>query len=101
MINWTEEDVKFVYENMLKPVMEEAAKATAEGIARSTKITDKMFSAIADTIQELRYEMMRDRRFFLGFISEYTHLDKESLYDGYKKWCEEFDKLNNKGQTDA
>ena len=94
MINWTEEDVEYICTNILRPVLEETVKGIAAEQGKLDDITDMTISKICDAISDIRYEMMRDGRFFLGFIAEYTHMNKDALYDGYRQWCEEFDRLN-------
>lgn len=100
MINWTEEDINYIAENMIKPVIQQIAQEVASAEEAQNELTNRMFSAVGDAIADIRYEMMRDRRFFLGFVAEYAHLNKEALYEGHKKWCDEFDKLNKEKNDD-
>ena len=94
MINWTEEDVEYICTNILQPVLEVTIKGIAEEQGKLDDITDRMISSIGNAISEIKYEMVRDRRFILGFLSEYTHIKKDVIYDLYKSWCAEFDRLN-------
>lgn len=94
MLNWTEEDVKFICENILQPVLEETIKGIAGEQGKLDDITDRVLKAIGDSIQEIRYEQERDRRFYKALLAQALSIN-ESAYDNfYKSWCDEFDKLN-------
>ena len=56
--------------------------------------TRKIIDMMADTIQDLKYEQMRDRIFFMNTISHFNHVSKDVLSETYTRWCEEYDKLN-------
>lgn len=98
MINWTEEDLRFFYTNILQPALEVTIKGISEEEAKLDEITDRIFKSIGDVIKEIRYEQERDRRFYKVMFSEAlvrNQLFTPAGYDAfYKSWCEEFDKLN-------
>lgn len=98
MIDWTEEDIKFLCKNVMIPMGEEIAKIMEEHDKINTKSLEKVFDIIINQIKEIRYEQERDRRFYKTMFSEAlirNQLFTPAGYDAfYKSWCEEFDKLN-------
>jgi hypothetical protein len=107
MLNWTKEDVEFIINNILTPCITPCFEKIAEENMKLDEITteanQKIFMMLAERIRELDYEKMRDRAFFLSYLSK---LDR--LYDVnkiYKEFCEEYDKHNkhllNEGDANA
>ena len=94
MINWTEEDVKFICQNILQPVLEETIKGIDGEQGKFEDITDRVLKLIGDSIQEIRYEQERDRRFYKAFFTQVHNIESETYDNFYKSWCEEFDQLN-------
>lgn len=98
MVNWTEEDIKFICENIMAPLGHELAKIMEEHDKISSESLERVFDAIINQIKEIRYEQERDRRFYRVMFSEAlirNQLFTPAGYDEfYKSWCEEFDKLN-------
>lgn len=98
MINWTKEDVEFIYTNIVQPALEVTIKGIAQEQGSLDEITDRILNSIGDAILEIRYEQERDRRFYKTMFSEAlvrNQLFTPAGYDAfYKSWCEEFDKLN-------
>ena len=94
MTNLTEEDVKFICEFLLAPLSEEVADAIENYDKTNAEVLERLFDGIIKQIEKIRYEQERDRRFLIGFIAEYARMNKDSLYDFYKSWCAEFDKVN-------
>lgn len=107
MLNWTQEDVEFIVNNIITPCLtpcfEELAKETIKLDEMTTESNHKTSMMLAERIRELDYEKMRDRAFFLSYLGK---LDR--LYDVnkiYKNFCEEYDKHNkhllNGSETNA
>lgn len=98
MINWEEEDIKFIFENIMVPIGHELANMMEERDKIGSKSLEKVFDAVINQIKEIRYEQERDRRFYKTMFSEAlvrNQLFTPAGYDAfYKNWCEEFDKLN-------
>lgn len=94
MTNLTEEDVKFICEFLLAPLSKEVADTIENYDKTNAEVLERLFDGLIKQIEKIRYEQERDRRFFIGFIAEYARMNKDSLYDFYKSWCSEFDKLN-------
>ena len=60
--------------------------------------TFKLIDTITDHMVKIRndasYERQRDIRFVLGYLASLWGCDNDRMYNNYKHWCEEFDKLN-------
>ena len=64
------------------------------------KIIDKLTDHIVEIRNDAEYKRQRDIHFMLGLFAQFHMCDKEVLHKEYKRWCEEFDKLN-KPKTDT
>ena len=92
MLNWAEEDVKFVVEELIVPVLEEHDKIQEETDKILSDSYMKMFDMIATRIRELDYDRTRDRTFFLSYLGKLDRIyDVNKIYKGF---CEEYDKHN-------
>ena len=58
------------------------------------KIINKLTDHIVVIRDNAEYKRQRDMRFMLGLFAQFYQCDKEALHKEYKRWCEEFDKLN-------
>ena len=94
MINWTEEDIKFLCENVMAPLGHELANMMEEHDKISSKSLEKVFDALIGQIKEIRYEQERDRRFYRAVFTQVFGKSEVAYDEFYKDWCEEFDKLN-------
>jgi hypothetical protein len=91
MINWTEEDVKFVMNSMIIPCVEELMKFNDI----SHESYSKMLHMMANRIRELDYERQRDKSFFLSFLGKIQMYSSEDIVRrAYDIYCEKYDKLN-------
>lgn len=98
MINWTEEDVSFITENILLPVFKVHIEKTAKEIDKLFEVNDKVDAQLRDSIlmlhDELEYRRRRDVTFFLEMLCQANHLDKPATYELYNKFCEDYDETN-------
>lgn len=100
-LNFTEEEAKTpVTFGDLAVVIEEifntiAANKEIEDEMMS-KLLDKLIDPLVTQIQELRYERMRDAKFFITVFRDLNGMPQNKLEEHYVKWCTEFDKLNKK-----
>lgn len=94
MINWTEEDVKFVINTMVIPCVEEVIKQNIKLDETSHEAYMKMFNHVADRIRELDYERQRDKSYFIAFLSDVTRFPQKNIQECYDTYCKEYDKLN-------
>lgn len=83
---------------IFQPILGEIAKHSADYTDALQEQTFKIIDKLTDHIVEIRndaeYKRQRDVRFMLGLVAQIHMYDKEVLHGEYKRWCEEFDKLN-------
>lgn len=98
MLNWTQEDIDYLNEVMFNPFAKVFAQEMAKQDDKSFEVYKKMLTsvvnAISARIRKLDYNANRDRMFFMTLICNELKLDRESLDNLYKEYCEQFDKLN-------
>ena len=62
--------------------------------------TFKLIQTVTDNMVKIRddaeYKRQRDVRFLIRLIAQLYNCDKSVLDREYQRWCDEFDKLNNK-----
>ena len=58
------------------------------------KIIDKLTDHIVAIRDDAEYKRQRDMHFMLGLFAQFHMCDKEVLHKEYRRWCEEFDRLN-------
>ena len=79
---------------------EEILPQLAEAVIKSDEATfngvSKLIDILVDKINEIEYKRIRDVWFFTELLSQTSNLSRESLRENYKKYCDEFDKLNKK-----
>ena len=89
---------------IFKPVMDEVAKHStnyADTLQDGTlKIINKLTDHLVVVQNDADYKRQRDIRFVLGYLARLWGCDKDMMYDSYKHWCEEFDKLNKPQQSE-
>ena len=90
MINWTEEDVKFICESMIMPAMQEAMKV----MDKSNDSLTQCIGIVTDTLAKLASEQRKENYFFRAFIMQQLHMSQEEFYAMYHNWCSEYDKEN-------
>lgn len=100
MINWTEEDVKFVCEAIVMPIAKEIME-TNDRINKSHEESyGRLFDAVIDKLNEISFNRRRDVTFFLDLIAKQEHLDRDGLYNVYNIYCEQYDKLHKEKKND-
>ena len=58
------------------------------------EIVRKLTDHLVEIRDDAEYKRARDIRFMIGLFAQFYKCDKEVLHKEYKRWCEEFDKLN-------
>ena len=100
MINWTEEDVKFIVEFIVMPIAKEIME-TNDRIDKSHEESyGRIFDAIIDRLNEVTYKGGRDVAFILDLIAKHEHIDRNSLYNVYNEYCYQYDKLHKEKAND-
>lgn len=99
MINWTEEDVKFVCNTMINPAMAQLLKF----IETSNDSHNRMIEALTNALDRVSYQQSREIAFLKAIITKYCHLDPDKLNVAREEYFKQFDELNkkenNNGQT--
>lgn len=49
---------------------------------------------VADQINSLKYNQIRDMRFCLAFLSQISHISENVVNKAYDNWCIDWDRLN-------
>ena len=83
---------------ILQMVIGELAKNSINDVDTLQDGTFKVIEKLTDSIVQIRddsdYKRQRDLRFMINLIAQMGNYDKDVISSEYKRWCEEFDKLN-------
>ena len=92
MINWTEEDVKFVYNTMINPAMTQLLKF----IETSNNSHNRMIESLTNVLDKVSYQHSREISFLKTIITKYCHLDPDKLNVAREEYFKQFDELNKR-----
>lgn len=92
MINWTEEDVKFVCNTMIIPAMERMVKL----IDLSNDSHNRTIDRVVEAIEKVNYAQTREISFLKTIIVKYCHLDPDKLSLAREEYFKQYDELNKK-----
>lgn len=92
MIKWTEEDIKFVIDELIVPVFKQYIEVQQETDGMIHESYMKTLDKMATRIREIDYERTRDRVFFMSYIGRLDRL--HDVKKVYKDFCDEYDKHN-------
>ena len=92
MINWTEEDVKFVYNTMVMPAMEQVVGL----IESSNDSHNRTIESVVDALGKLSSRQAKEISFLKAIITKYCHLDPDKLNVAREEYFKQFDELNKK-----
>ncbi len=92
MINWTEEDVKFVCNTMINPAMTELLKF----IETSNDSHGRIIDSLTDAFDKVSYQQNREIAFLKAIITKYCRLDPDKLNVAREEYIKQFDELNKK-----
>lgn len=90
MINWTEEDVKFICNNMINPAMEQMTKFVESSYDSHSRVID----SIVDALDKINYQQIREVAFLRSLIIKYCHLDPKRVNELREEYFKQFDELN-------
>lgn len=94
MINWTEEDVKFVCNSMIMPAM----KQVVEFIESSNDSHNRTIDSVVNALDRVATQQAREIAFLKSVIIQCCRLDSEKLAlarEEYFKQCDALNKENN------
>lgn len=66
----------------------------------SSEAFDILSDHVGEYIMELRYQRIRDVKFFIQVISQLCHVSNSKLTETYYKWCTEYDEMNRSKEAD-
>ena len=89
MINWTEEDVKFICESMINPAMGQLLKF----IESSNDSHCRMIEALTNALDKVSYQQSREIAFLKSIVIKYCNLDPEKLNVARKEFFKYFDEI--------
>ena len=93
-------DLALILGETIKNLGQESIKYSDALQENAFKLIGTMTDHMVNIRDNASYERQRDIRFVLGYLAILWGCDKDAMYDNYKHWCEEFDKLN-KPQNDS
>lgn len=93
MINWTEEDVKFICNSMINPAMEQIINLINTSYDSHSKIIDNVVEALSN----INYQQQKEISFLKMLIIQYLHLDPQEIDKVRDEYFKQFDELNNRG----
>lgn len=100
MINWTAEDIEFISNYIVMPIAKEIMETNDKIDKSHEESYGRLFDAVIDKLNEISFNRRRDVTFFLDFIAQQQHLDRDSVYNVYNTYCEQYDKLHKEKKDD-
>lgn len=94
MINWTEEDVEFITNNIIAPCFKVYMEKDLEFRDKYHDSYERLFKLLSSEIAKNAYEASKNRSFFLAFLGQKHGYTLEQMRETYNKYCEEYDRLN-------
>ena len=92
MINWTEEDVKFICNTMVMPAMERMMQF----VNTAYDSNHKSIEALTNALDKVSYQQAKEISFLKTIITKYLHLDPDKLNVAREEYFKQFDELNKK-----
>lgn len=90
MINWTEEDVKFVCNTMVMPAMERMI----EFVNTAYDSNHKSIEALTDALDKVAMRQAKEISFLKAIIVKYCHLDPDKLNLAREEYFKQYEELN-------
>lgn len=90
MINWTEEDVKFICNTMVMPAMEQVVKL----IESSNDSHNRTIERVVEALDKVSSKQAKEISFLKAIITKYCHLDPDKLNVAREEYFKQFDELN-------
>lgn len=90
MINWTEEDIKFVCNTMILPAMERMM----EFVNTAYDSNHKSIEALTEGLDRVATREAKEISFLKSVIIQCCHLDPDKLNLARKEYFKQFDELN-------
>lgn len=88
-------------EMILKQVIESIGNKDEVLWQSSEKCLEMAIDKLVDRINNEHYERCRFEHFIISLIGSIHHVTEESVWENYKQYCKEFDKLNKKDSKES
>lgn len=89
---------KVTYADLLQ-IFSDLVDTLTKSSNSSIDVVNRVFNVLEKTIDQLRYERLRDLMFIEAIIAKANHIEQDSIHANYKNFCNEFDKLNGGNNT--
>lgn len=96
MINWTEEDVKFICNNMINPAMEQVVKLIESSYDSHSRVIDQ----VVDALDKVNYQQSREISFLKMLVMTQLNLSPKKVEELRKEYFKQFDELNKERFND-
>lgn len=96
MINWTEEDVKFVYNGMINPVI----KQVMQFIETSNESHNRMIESLTNALDKVATQQAKEISFLKSVIVKCCHLDLDKLNLAREEYFKQYDELNKENKNE-
>lgn len=96
MINWTEEDIKFVCNTMVMPAMERMM----EFVNTAYDSNHKSIKALTDALDRVATLQTKEISFLKSVIIKCCHLDPDKLNLAREEYFKQYDELNKENKNE-
>jgi HD-GYP domain-containing protein (c-di-GMP phosphodiesterase class II) len=90
MIIWTDEDVKFICDNMINPVIEQMVKLIESSHDSHSRVIDN----VIDALNKVTYRQSREISFLKMLVATQLNLSPKKVEELRKEYFKQFDELN-------
>ena len=97
MINWTEEDVKFICNSMINPAMEQIVKLIESSHDSHGRVIDN----VIDALNKVTYRQSREIAFLKMLVTTQLNLSPKKVEELRKEYFKQFDELNKENKYEC
>jgi hypothetical protein len=87
-------DLEIILGEIVKNIGQESIKYSDTLQENTFKLINTMTDHVVKIRDNASYERQRDIGFVLAYLARLWGCGNDMMYDNYKHWCDEFDKLN-------
>lgn len=87
-------DLNLILSEIIKNLSQESIKYSDTLQEGTFKLINTMTDHMVKICDDVDYKRQRDVHFMIGLLAQFNHCDTEVIHKEYRRWCEEFDKLN-------
>ena len=97
MINWTEEDVKYICNNMINPAMEQMGKVIESSYDSHSRVIEN----VVEALNKVTYQQQRETAFLKMLVMTQLNLSPKKVEELRKEYFKQFDELNKEIKYEA